>query len=60
MRKKKSNFENKMTKEALSLGMWVTACVCKLKHKYVGIFLRTQLGFQKYKKYKFSAIMTKV
>ena len=30
------------------------------KHAYAGIFLRTQLGFQKYGKDKFFAIMTEV
>ena len=53
-------FENKMTKEALGLRTWVVAYIRKLKHAYAGTFLRTQLGFQKYKKDKFFAIMAEV
>ena len=49
-----------MTKVVLGLCMWVVAFVCKPKHMYVGTFLRTQLGFQKHKKGKFSAIMPEV
>ena len=49
-----------MTKEAHGLCTWVAAYVRKLKHAYVGTFLRTQLGFQKHKKYKFFAIIAEV
>ena len=49
-----------MTIAALGLCMWVATCVREPKHAYIGIFLRTQLGFQKHKKGKFSAIMPKV
>ena len=49
-----------MTKVVLGLCMWVVAFVRKPKHEYVGTFLHTQLGFQKHKKDKFSAIMPKV
>ena len=49
-----------MTKVALGLRAWVAACVHELKHAYVGIFLRTLLGFQKHKKGKFSAIMAEI
>ena len=59
-KKKKSIFNNKMTKVALTLCMWVMACVHELKHAYVSTFLRTQLGFQKHKKRKFFAIFAEV
>ena len=49
-----------MTKVALGLCTWVAAYVRKLKHEYADTFLCTQLGFQKHKKGKFSAIMAKV
>ena len=49
-----------MTKVALGLRMWVAACVRKLKHAYVGTFLRTLLGFQEHEKGKFSTITTEV
>ena len=49
-----------MTKVALGLRMQVAACVRKPKHTHTSTFLRTQLGFQKYKKDKFSAIMVEV
>ena len=49
-----------MTKVALGLRTLVAACVYKLKHAYAGTFLRTQLGFPKNMKGKFSAIMVKV
>ena len=49
-----------MTKVALGLRMWVAACVRGPKHEYAGTFLCTQLGFQKYKKDKFSIIMVEV
>ena len=48
-----------MTKEALFLCTWVVAYVCGPKHAYVGTLLRMQLGFQKYEKSKFNAIMAK-
>ena len=46
-----------MTEVALSLRTCVVACVCGPKHAYTGIFLRMQLGFQKYNKDKFFAMM---
>ena len=46
-----------MTKVALSLHTWVAACIRELKHVYASMFLYMQLGFQKHKKGKFSAIM---
>jgi len=49
-----------MTKVAIGLRTWVATCVRRPKHAYAGTFLRTQLGFQKYKKGKFSAIMVGV
>ena len=49
-----------MTKVALGLRTWAAACLCGPKHAYAGTFLRTQLGFQKHKKDKFSVIMAKV
>jgi len=49
-----------MTKVALGLRIWVAACVCGPKHEYADTFLCTQLGFQKYKKDKFSTIMAEV
>ena len=49
-----------MTKVALGLRTWVAACVRELMHAYIGTFLRTQLGFQKYKKGKFFAIMVEI
>ena len=49
-----------MTKEALGPCTWVAAYVCGPKHAYVGILLRTQLGFQKHIKGKFSAIIAEV
>ena len=49
-----------MTKVALGLRTLAVACVHKLKHAYASTFLRTQLGFPKHKKGKFSAIMVKV
>ena len=57
---KKSIFENKMTKMALSLRTWVVSYVHGPKHAYASTFLRMQLGFQKHKKCKFSAIMAEV
>ena len=56
----KSIFGKKMTKEALGPCTWVAAYVCGPKHAYVGILLRTQLGFQKHIKGKFSAIIAEV
>ena len=49
-----------MTKVALGLHMWVVAYVRELKHANTSTILRMQLGFQKHKKGKFSAIMAKV
>ena len=40
--------------------MWVAACVHGPKHAYASTLLHTQLGFQRYKKGKFSAIMVEV
>ena len=60
MNKQKSIFGNKMTKVALGMLTWVAACVRELKHAYAGTFLRTQLGFHKHKKDKFSTIMAEV
>ena len=57
---KKSIFGNKMTKMALGLRTWVVSYVHGPKHAYAGTVLRTQLGSQKHKKGKFSAIMAKV
>ena len=48
-----------MTKVALGPRMWAAACVHGPKHVYVGTLLRMQLGFQKYEKSKFNAIMAK-
>ena len=60
LNEKKSIFGNKMTKVALGLCMWVATCIHGPKHAYVGTFLPMQLGFQKYKKDKFFAIMVEV
>ena len=49
-----------MTKVALDLRMWVTSCVRMPKHVYTSIILCMQLGFQKYKKCKFSTIMAEI
>jgi len=49
-----------MTKGALDPRMWAVACVHWLKHAYAGTLLRMQLGFQKYKKDKFFAILIEV
>ena len=49
-----------MTRVALSPRMWAVACIRRPKHAYAGTFLRTQLGFQKHKKCKFSAIKAEV
>ena len=57
---KKSVFGNKMTKMALGLRTWVVSYVHGPKHAYAGTFLRTQLGFQKHAKCKFSVIMAEV
>ena len=40
--------------------MWAAACIRGPKHAYTGTFFCTQLGFQKYGKCKFFAIMAKV
>jgi len=45
LNEQESIFGKKMTKVALSLCTWVTACVHGPKHAYAGTFLRTQLGF---------------
>ena len=47
-----------MTKEALGPRMWVATCIRGPKHAFTDILLRTQLGFQKHRKGKYSAIMT--
>ena len=60
MNEQKSIFINNMTKVALDLCTRVAAYVHVLKHAYAGIFLRTQLRLEKYKKNKFSIIMTEV
>ena len=49
-----------MSKVVLGLCTWVATSVCRLKHAYTSTFLRTQLGFQKHKKDKFSTIMVVV
>ena len=49
-----------MTKMALSPRMWAAVCVHGPKYVYVDILLRTQLGFQKHEKGKFSTIMVEV
>ena len=49
-----------MTKVTLSLCTWAAAYVRWPKPAYASTFLRTQLGFQKYKKCKFSTIMVEV
>ena len=49
-----------MNKVALSPRTWAAACVRGPKHAYAGTFLHTQLGFQKYGKGKFIAIMAEV
>ena len=49
-----------MTKVAIGLCTWAVACVHEPKHAYTDTFLRTQLGFQRYKKNKFFAIMAEV
>ena len=49
-----------MTKVTIDLRTWVAAYVCEPMHVYAGTFLHTQLGFQKYKKCKFSAIIAQV
>ena len=49
-----------MIKVALNLRMSVATCILEPMHAYAGMFLCMQLGFQKYKKDKFSAIMAEV
>ena len=56
----KSNFGNRMTKVAISPCTGAVACVCGPKHAYTSTLLCTQLGFQRHKKDKFSAIMAEV
>ena len=46
-----------MTKVAFGLHTWAVAYVCEPKYVYAVTLLRMQLGFQKHKKDKFSAIM---
>ena len=46
-----------MTKVALGLCTLVKAYVHEVNRAYTGMFLRTQLGFQKHMKDKFSTIM---
>jgi len=45
---------------ALSPRTWAAAYIRGPKHTYAGTLLRTQLGFQKHKKGKFSAIMAEI
>ena len=45
---------------AFNLRTWVAACVCEPMHAFTATFLHMQLGFQKYKKDKCSAIMAEV
>ena len=47
-----------MTKVAFSSRIWAVAYIRGPKHAYTDTFLRMQLGFQKHKKFIFSAIMT--
>ena len=49
-----------MTRVALNPRMWAMACIRRQKHAYADTFLCTQLGFQKHKKCKFSAIKAEV
>ena len=49
-----------MTKVALNPRTRIATYVHGPKHAYAGTVLRTQLGSQKHKKGKFSAIMAKV
>ena len=49
-----------MTKVTLGPRIWAVAYIRRPKHAYTSTFLRTQLGFQKHKKVKFSAIMTEI
>ena len=49
-----------MTKVAPNPQTWATACIRGPKHAYEGTLLRTQLGFQRHKKGKFSVIMAEV
>ena len=49
-----------MTKVALGPRTWVATYVRGPKHVYASTLLRTQLGFQKYKKGKFSIIMVEI
>ena len=58
--KQKSIFENKKTKVAIGPRTCAAACVCGPKLAYIGTLLRMQLGFKKYEKGKFSAIMAKI
>ena len=49
-----------MTKVALDPHTWATTCIRGPKHAYAGTLLCTQLGFQRHKKCKFSAIIVEV
>ena len=49
-----------MSKAALGLRMWVATRVRRPKHARAGMCQRTLLGFQKYKKGKFSIIMAEI
>ena len=49
-----------MTKVALGSCTWVATYICGPKHEYASTLLRTQLGFQKHKKGKFSTIMAEI
>ena len=53
LNKQKSIFRNERLK-------WPSAHVCGHQPTYVGQSMRTQLGFQKYEKDKFSVIMAEV
>jgi len=49
-----------MTKVAIGPHTWTVAFICGPKYAYAGTLLRTQLGFQRHKKCKFSAIMAEI
>ena len=54
--------ERRQLQDQVQLGMEVklAAYVCGPKLAYTGTFLHAQLGFQKYKKCKFSTIMAEI
>ena len=60
LNKRKSIFGNKIIKVAFGLCTRVAACVREPKHAYASTFLRTQLGFHKHKKNKFSTITVEI